>query len=91
MSNEKNNEQVEAIVELLEGTEFSMDAFSLDPVEDEDGNIKELKFTITSQLLDKKDENKSALQVIEEEFINPDFTFKEALELLLESEDEKNK
>ena len=65
-----------------------MDAFSLDPVEDEDGNIKELKFTITSQLLDKKDENKSALQVIEEEFINPDFTFKEALELLLESEDE---
>ena len=88
MSNEKNNEQVEAIVELLEGTEFSMDAFSLDPVEDEDGNIKELKFTITSQLLDKKDENKSALQVIEEEFINPDFTFKEALELLLESEDE---
>lgn len=84
----KNNEQVEAIVELLEGTEFSMDAFSLDPVEDEDGNIKELKFTITSQLLDKKDENKSALQVIEEEFINPDFTFKEALELLLESEDE---
>ena len=85
----KNNEQVEAIVELLEGTEFSMDAFSLDPVEDEDGNIKELKFTITSQLLDKKDENKSALQVIEEEFINPDFTFKEALELLLESEDEK--
>lgn len=89
MSNEKNNEQVEAIVELLEGTEFSMDAFSLDPVEDEDGNIKELKFTITSQLLDKKDENKSALQVIEEEFINPDFTFKEALELLLESEDEK--
>lgn len=89
MSNEKNNEQVEAIVELLEGTEFSMDAFSLDPVEDEDGNIKELKFTITSQLLDKKDENKSALQVIEEEFINPDFTFKEALELLLESEEEK--
>ena len=88
MSNEKNNEQVEAIVELLEGTEFSMDAFSLDPVEDEDGNIKELKFTITSQLLDKKDENKSALQVIEEEFINPDFTFKEALELLLESENE---
>ncbi len=88
MSNEKNNEQVEAIVELLEGTEFSMDAFSLDPVEDEDGNIKELKFTITSQLLDKKDENKSALQVIEEEFINPDFTFKEALELLLESEKE---
>lgn len=88
MSNEKNNEQVEAIVELLEGTEFSMDAFSLDPVEDEDGNIKELKFTITSQLLDKKDENKSALQVIEEEFINPDFTFKEALELLLESEEE---
>lgn len=88
MSNEKNNEQVEAIVELLEGTEFSMDAFSLDPVEDEDGNIKELKFTITSQLLDKKDENKSALQVIEEEFINPEFTFKEALELLLESEDE---
>ena len=88
MSNEKNNEKVEAIVELLEGTEFSMDAFSLDPVEDEDGNIKELKFTITSQLLDKKDENKSALQVIEEEFINPDFTFKEALELLLESEDE---
>ena len=66
-----------------------MDAFSLDPVEDEDGNIKELKFTITSQLLDKKDENKSALQVIEEEFINPDFTFKEALELLLESEEEK--
>ena len=89
MSNEKNNEQVEAIVELLEGTEFSMDAFSLDPVEDEDGNIKELKFTITSQLLDKKEENKSALQVIEEEFINPDFTFKEALELLLESEEEK--
>ena len=89
MSNEKNNEQVEAIVELLEGTEFSMDAFSLDPVEDEDGNIKELKFTITSQLLDKKDENKSALQVIEEEFINPDFTFKEALELLLESENEE--
>ena len=88
MSNEKNNEQVEAIVELLEGTEFSMDAFSLDPVEDEDGNIKELKFTITSQLLDKKEENKSALQVIEEEFINPDFTFKEALELLLESEKE---
>ena len=88
MSNEKNNEQVEAIVELLEGTEFSMDAFSLDPVEDEDGNIKELKFTIKIQLLDKKDENKSALQVIEEEFINPDFTFKEALELLLESEDE---
>ncbi|WZK93727.1 hypothetical protein [Staphylococcus phage SpP] len=89
MSNEKNNEQVEAIVELLEGTEFSMDAFSLDPVEDEDGNIKELKFTITSQLLDKKEENKSALQVIEEEFINPDFTFKEALELLLESENEE--
>ena len=85
----KNNEQVEAIVELLEGTEFSMDAFSLDPVEDENGKITELKFTITSQLLDKKDENKSALQVIEEEFINPDFTFKEALELLLESEDEK--
>ena len=88
MGNEKNNEQVEAIVELLEGTEFSMDAFSLDPVEDENGKITELKFTITSQLLDKKDENKSALQVIEEEFINPDFTFKEALELLLESEKE---
>ena len=88
MSNEKNNEQVEAIVELLEGTEFSMDAFSLDPVEDENGKITELKFTITSQLLDKKEENKSALQVIEEEFINPDFTFKEALELLLESENE---
>ena len=88
MSNEQNKEQVDAIVELLESTEFSMDAFSLDPVEDENGKITELKFTITSQLLDKKDENKSALQVIEEEFINPDFTFKEALELLLESEDE---
>lgn len=88
MSNEQNKEQVDAIVELLESTEFSMDAFSLDPVEDENGKITELKFTITSQLLDKKDENKSALQVIEEEFINPDFTFKEALELLLESEKE---
>lgn len=88
MSNEQNKEQVDAIVELLESTEFSMDGFSLDPVEDENGKITELKFTITSQLLDKKDENKSALQVIEEEFINPDFTFKEALELLLESEKE---
>lgn len=88
MSNEQNKEQVDAIVELLESTEFSMDAFSLDPVEDENGKITELKFTITSQLLDKKDENKSALQVIEEEFINPDFTFKEALALLLESEKE---
>ncbi len=89
--NEQDKKQVDAIVELLSDTEFSLESFDLEPVENEDGEIVSLKFTLVTDLIDLQKDNDSSLAVLENHFIGDKYTFREILEKLTVEQQEEDK
>lgn len=86
---ENEQKQIEAIVELLSDTEFSLESFNMEPELDEDGNVSRLIFTLESDLFDLREGQDSALTVIEDHFIGEQNTFKEVLEKITVSEEDE--
>lgn len=86
---EQDKKQIDAIVELLSDTELSLDSFNLDPVMDEDGKVVGMQLSLVSELIDRQDDNKSSLNIIEDYFIDENHTFKEVLEKLVESQEDQ--
>lgn len=89
--NEQDKKQIEAIVELLSDTELSLESFNLDPVMDENGDIKGMKLTLVNELIDLQEGNDSTLDIIENHLIDEGHTFKDVLEKLVESQNEEEK
>lgn len=86
---EQDKKQIDAIVELLSDTELSLESFNLDPVMDEDGKVVGMQLSLVSELIDRQDDNKSSLNIIEDYFIDENHTFKEVLEKLVESQEDQ--
>lgn len=87
--NEQAKKQIDAIVELLSDTEFSLESFDLEPVEDENGDVTSLKFTLVTDLLDLQEGSDSSLKVIEDHFIGDNYSFKEVLEKINEAQEDE--
>lgn len=85
---EQDQKKIDAMVELLGDTELSLESFDLQPVTNDSDEIVGMKLVLVSDLIDKLEENDSALTVIENHFINKDYTFKQVLEKLVDSLDE---
>ena len=87
--NEQNQNKVDAMVELLESTELSLESFNLIPVADENDEIVGMKLSLESDLMELEEGNDSALKILEDHFINKKYTFKEILEQLVEQGEEE--